>query len=167
VSLLQIAQAIEASQIGTALRESQWGFPALNLVHLIGLAIAGGTIVFWDLRLLGVGLRRAPVSKVGASLLPWTWAGFAVMFVSGSMLITIEAGRLYSNIYFRMKILFLILAGLNVLVFHRTVYRSVPAWDHAQVTPVRARMAGGLSLLLWFSILACGRAIGYSIDYGA
>jgi hypothetical protein len=66
-----------------------------------------------------------------------------------------------------MKILFLILAGLNVLVFHRTVYRSVPAWDHAQVTPVRARMAGGLSLLLWFSILACGRAIGYSIDYGA
>jgi hypothetical protein len=166
VPLLQIAQAIEASQFGTALRDSQWGFPALNLVHLIGLAIAGGTIVFWDLRLLGVGLRRAPVSQVGASLLPWTWAGFAIMFVSGSMLVTIEAGRLYINIFFRMKVLFLILAGLNVLVFHRTVYRSVPAWDQAQVAPVRARMAGGLSLLLWFSILACGRAIGYSIDYG-
>jgi len=166
MSLLQIAQATEASQLGTALRESLWGFPALNLVHLIGLAIAGGTIVFWDLRLLGVGLRRAPVSKVGASLLPWTWAGFAIMFVSGSMLVTIEAGRLYSNIFFRMKILFLILAGLNVLVFHRTVYRGVSVWDQARVAPVRARMAGGLSLLLWFSILACGRAIGYSIDYG-
>lgn len=166
MSLLQIAQAVEASQIGTALRDSLWGFPALILVHLIGLAIAGGTIVFWDLRLLGVGLRRAPVSIVGASLLPWTWAGFAVMFVSGSMLVTIEAGRLYSNIFFRMKILLLILAGLNVLVFHMTVYRSVPAWDQAHATPLRARMAGGLSLLLWFSILACGRAIGYSLNYG-
>ena len=167
MSLLQIARAIEASQLGTALRESLWGFPALNLVHLIGLTIAGGTIVFWDLRLLGVGLRHAPVSKVGASLLPWTWAGFAIMFVSGSLLVSIEAGRLYSNIYFRMKVLFLILAGMNVLVFHLTVYRSVPAWDQARVTPLRARVAGGLSLLLWFSILSCGRAIGYSLDYGA
>jgi hypothetical protein len=165
--LLQVAQAIEASRIGTALRESQWGFPALNMVHLIGLAIAGGTIVFWDLRLLGVGLRRAPVSQVGASLLPWTWAGFAIMFVSGSLLVTMEAGRLYGNIFFRMKILFLILAGLNVLVFHLTVYRGVSAWDQARVVPLRARMAGGLSLLLWFSILSCGRAIGYSLDYGA
>ena len=116
------------------LRESLFWFPALNVVHLMGLTIAGGTIVFWDLRLLGVGLRRAPVSQVGASLLPWTWAGFAIMFVSGSMLVTIEAGRLYSNIFFRMKILFLILAGLNVLVFHRTVSRSVPAWDQAHLT---------------------------------
>jgi hypothetical protein len=82
------------------------------------------------------------------------------------MLVTIEAGRLYSNIFFRMKILLLILAGLNVLVFHMTVYRSVPAWDQAQVTPLRARMAGGLSLLLWFCILSCGRAIGYSLNYG-
>ena len=82
MSLLQIAQALEASQFGTALRESLFWFPALNLVHLIGLTIAGGTIVFWDLRLLGVGLRRAPVSKVGASLLPWTWAGFAIMLVT-------------------------------------------------------------------------------------
>jgi len=167
MSLLQIAQAIEASRIGTALRESMFGFPALILVHLLGLTLAGGTIVFWDLRLLGVGLRHAPVSKVGASLLPWTWTGFAIMFISGSMLVTIEAGRLYSNIFFRMKILFLILAGLNVLVFHLTVYRGVPAWDRARVAPLRARLAGGFSLLLWFSILACGRAIGYSLDYGA
>ena len=57
MSLLQIAQAVEASQFGTALRESLWGFPALNLIHLIGLAPPGGAIVFWDLRLLGVGLR--------------------------------------------------------------------------------------------------------------
>jgi hypothetical protein len=60
----------------------------------------------------------------------------------------------------------LLLAGLNVLVFHLTVYRGVTAWDRATVTPLRARMAGGLSLALWFGLIAAGRAIGYSLDYG-
>jgi len=150
-----------------AMRESNYWFPVLNFVHLCGLLVAAGTIVFWDLRLLGVGLRRAPVSQVGKSLLPWTWSGFGVMFVSGSLLVAIEAGRLYFNIFFRLKVAFLILAGLNVLLFHYTVYRKVDAWDLAPLAPLQARLAGGLSLVLWFGILAMGRAIGYSLDYGA
>ena len=104
MSLYDVAKAIEASHLGTSMRESMYWFAALNLVHLLGLLIAAGTIVFWDLRLLGIGLRRAPVSQVGKSLLPWTRGGFAVMFLSGSLLFTIEAGRLYSNIFFRIKV---------------------------------------------------------------
>jgi hypothetical protein len=166
VSLLQIAQGVEHSQIGTAIRESMWAFPILNLVHLLGLMVAAGTIVYWDLRLLGLGLRRSAVSEVGRQLLPWTWSGFSVMFISGGLLAWCEAGRLYSNVFFRVKMLFLLLAGLNVLIFHLTVYRSVAAWDRAAVTPLRARIAGGLSLALWFGLIAAGRAIGYSLDYG-
>jgi hypothetical protein len=150
-----------------AMRESNYWFPALNFVHLCGLLAAAGTIVFWDLRLLGVGLRRAPVSQVGKSLLPWAWSGFAVMFLSGSLLVAMEAGRLYFNIFFRFKVALLILAGLNVLLFHFTVHRKVDAWDLSPRAPLQARLAGGLSLLLWFGILAMGRAIGYSLDYGA
>ena len=153
--------------MGTSMRDSTYWFPALNLVHLLGLLVAAGTIVFWDLRLLGVGLRSAPVSQVGKSLLPWTWSGFGVMFVSGSLLVVMEAGRLYSNIFFRIKVAFLLLAGINVAIFHLTVYRQVKVWDRAPVTPLRARLAAGVSLLLWFSILAAGRAIGYSLDYAA
>ena len=63
MSLYDVAKAIEASRMGTAMRESMYWFAALNLVHLLGLLIAAGTIVFWDLRLLGIGLRRAPVSQ--------------------------------------------------------------------------------------------------------
>jgi hypothetical protein len=166
VSLLQIAQEIEHSHIGTAIRESMWAFPMLNLVHLLGLTVAAGTTVYWDLRLLGVGLRRSAVSELGRQLLPWTWGGFSVMFISGALLAWCEAGRLYSNFFFRMKVLFLLLAGMNVLIFHLTVYRSVLAWDRASVTPLRARIAGFLSLFLWFCIIAAGRAIGYSLDYG-
>ena len=166
MSLFQVAQGIESSPIGTAIRESQWAFPVLNLVHLLGLTVAAGTVIYWDLRLLGFGLRRSAVSTVGRQLLPWTWGGFGVMFVSGVLLAWCEAGRLYSNVFFRFKMLLLLLAGLNVLVFHFTIYRSVPAWDHAQVAPLQARIAGALSLALWFGLIACGRAIGYSLDYG-
>jgi hypothetical protein len=167
MSLLHIAQAVEGSPLSLAMRESNYWFPTLNFIHLVGLLVAAGTIVFWDLRLLGVGLRRTPVSEVGKSLLPWTWSGFCVMAVSGSLLVVMEASRLYFNIFFRLKVVFLILAGLNVLLFHSTVYRSVKAWDLAPQAPLQARLEGGFSLLLWFGILAMGRAIGYSLDYSA
>ncbi len=167
MSLQQIAQAIEASRIGTGMRETLYWFPALNFVHLCGLLVAAGTICFWDLRLLGIGLKRTPVSRVGAALLPWTWGGFAVMIVSGSGLVLMEAGRLYGNIFFRMKMVFLILAGINVLIFHNTVYKSVGTWDQSLEAPPRARLAGACSLFLWFGIMACGRAIGYTLNYAA
>lgn len=165
MSLYDVAKAIEASRMGTAMRESMYWFAALNLVHLLGLLVAAGTIVFWDLRLLGIGLRRAPVSQVGKSLLPWTWAGFTAMFLSGSLLVIIEAGRLYNSVFFRIKVAALLLAGLNVLIFHLTIYRKVDEWDRAPTTPLQARVAGTLSILLWFCIIAAGRAIGYTLDY--
>ena len=71
MSLFEVAQAVEASPIATAMRVSNYWFPLLNLVHLSGLLVAAGTVVFWDLRLLGRGVRSAPVSDVGKSLLPW------------------------------------------------------------------------------------------------
>src|ERR1700730_3118855 len=134
VSMLQVAQGIEASHIGTAIRESMWAFPILNLFHLLGLMMAAGTIVYWDLRLLGLVRRRTAVSELGRELLPWTWGGFSVMLVSGLLLAWCEAGRLYSNFFFRTKVVLLLLAGLNVLVFHLTVFRGVSAWDHTRVT---------------------------------
>ena len=167
MSLRDLAQALEASRLSFAMRQTNYCFPLLNLVHLLGLLVAAGTIVFWDLRLLGVGLREVPVSQVGKSLLPWTWRGFGVMVLSGAFLVVMEAGRLYDDIFFRFKVAFLILAGLNVLIFHFTVYRRVASWDLSPTAPLQARIAGGLSLALWFGILAAGRAIGYSLDYSA
>ena len=94
-----------------------------------------------------------------------TWGGFGVMFVSGSLLAVIEAGRLYTNVFFRIKVAALLLAGLNVLIFNLTVYRTVESWDRAPLTPLQARVAGAFSLALWFCIMAAGRALGYSLDY--
>ena len=165
MSVLPIAQAVEASPFGVWLRESRYGFPSLIFVHLCGLLITVGTISLWDLRLLGVSLRSTPVSRVGKALLPWTWSGFVVMLLTGSGLICVEAGRLYPNTAFRIKLVLLILAFVNMLSFHLTIYRHVARWDRDAVVPLRARVAGAVSLVLWFSLLSAGRAIGYTISY--
>jgi uncharacterized protein DUF6644 len=165
MSLLEIAQALEASHFGAAIRESRYGFPSLIFLHLCGLLITVGTISLWDLRLLGAALRSTPVSRVGKALLPWTWTGFVVMLVSGSALVCVEAGRLYPNTAFRLKLALLLLAFINMSSFHLTIYRSVARWDREAVVPARARLAGAISLALWFSLLTAGRAIGYTINY--
>ncbi len=165
--LEQLAKTLEASEFSQVMKESLYWFPMLNLVHVIGLLLAAGTIAFWDLRLLGVGLKNTPVSRIGSALLPWTWTGFVIMFGSGSLLVWMRAAQYYGNTFFRLKVLFLILAGLNMMAFHLTVYRSVNQWDKDPVTPTQARIAGGISLLLWFGMMACGRAIGYTLNYAA
>ncbi len=163
-SLLAACQWLEDSQVGTAIREGAWEYAVLNFVHLLGLTFAAGTILFFDLRLLGLGLRRVPVSAVARTLLPWTWAGFAVMFVSGALLIISEATRLYANVAFRTKLVLLVLAGLNVLVFHMTVFRRVSAWDTEIGTPAQAKVAGAISITVWFGMMTAGRLIGYTLN---
>jgi hypothetical protein len=164
MTLLHAAQLLQDSALGTTIRESDWWYPLLNVVHVLALMVAAGSIMFFDLRLLGFGLRRTPVSEAAARLLPWTWGGFSVMALTGLLLISSEAERLYFNTAFRVKVVCLILAGLNMLLFHFTVFRSVSEWDRAALAPARARIAGALSLLLWVAILAAGRMIGYTLD---
>ena len=120
-----------------------------------------GTIAVVDLRLLGIALPREPVSAVLRQVLPWTWAGFTLMFVSGALLVSSEAVKLYSSLFFRIKLVLLFVAAVNAFVFHWTVYRRAATWDVASATPGRAKLAGLLSLTFWIAIVAMGRAIGY------
>jgi hypothetical protein len=162
MSLLSFCQWLEQTRGSIALHESLWAYPIVESVHVLTLCLFVGTAVMLDLRLLGVMMRRAPVSEVAERLLPWTAAGFAVMFVSGALLFYAIPVRTYLNIFFRIKVAMLILAGLNAWVFHFTVYRSVAEWDLDPVTPIGARVAGGLSLLLWAGIVVAGRMIAYN-----
>jgi hypothetical protein len=122
-----------------------------------------GSIWMVDLRLLGFGLRSRRVSEIAGRLLPWTWAGFGVQALSGVLLSISEASRLYAIPYFWVKLGFLLLAAANAMAFHTGIYRSVAAWDVATATPLRTRIAGALSLVLWTMIIAAGRAIGYAL----
>ena len=161
MTLLEFCTWLENTPLGVEIREGVWWFSLLNLVHLLGMAVAFGTIAIVDLRLLGKGIRRARVSEIATSLLPWTWAGFGVMAISGSLLVCSEAVKLSGNLFFRTKLALLAVAGLNVLIFHRTVYRRVAQWDLEPVPPRQARVAGMVSLTCWFGLMAAGRAIPY------
>lgn len=161
MSLLQICQWINDTGVATALRESDLVFPIVETVHVLAIALLAGTVAIVDLRLLGLVLKRQRVSQVAGQVLPLTWAGFAAMFVSGVLLFMAEAAKSYANPAFRVKMLLLLIAGLNPLVFHSTIFRSVAAWDEAPTTPRRARAAAVLSLTLWSGIIVAGRAIAY------
>jgi hypothetical protein len=165
VFLLSICQWIDSTRFNAILRQSNWAFPALDVIHTLGIILVAGTIMLVDLRLLGLGLRSVPVVELVARIVPATLAGFALMLVTGGLLFASEAVKMYHSPAFRIKLVLLALAGLNALIFHRTIYRDVANWDPGSIAPARARLAGLLSLVFWMAIIAAGRAIAYAPGY--
>ncbi len=153
---------LAATEWSIALHESLWLYPMVESVHVLTLCLFLGTAVLLDLRLLGVAMRRVPISQFTGQLLPWTIAGFVLMVLSGALLFYAIPVRTYLNIFFRVKVVMLILAGVNAFVFHNTVYRRLPEWDLSAAPPRGARIAGGLSLALWAGIVVAGRMIAYN-----
>jgi hypothetical protein len=152
---------LEATSIGASVRESLWLFPAIETVHLLGMAILVASVAAFDLRLLGWAMRGQRVTELARRLFPWSWAGFAVQVVTGAMLFSSEAVHVYANPAFRVKMLLICAAGVHALVFHLTIYRGVARWDESQVMPDGARIAGFLSILIWVGVVAAGRLIGF------
>jgi hypothetical protein len=158
---LSFCQWLESTPGSIALHESILGYPIVESVHVLTLCLFLGLTVMLDLRLLGKSMRNVPASVV-LRLLPWMRAGFAVMVVSGILLFYAIPVKTYLNVFFRLKLVFLLMAGCNVVLFHSTIRRSIQKWDLEAVPPVRARLAGGLSLALWSAIVVAGRMIAYN-----
>jgi hypothetical protein len=159
--LMQLCQWLYDSHFGTVIRESQFAFPLIESVHVLGIALLVGTVLLVDLRLLGVLMEEEPVSEVVSRVLPLTWCGFVVQVLSGVLLFWAKAAQYYENPAFRWKVALLLVAGLNPLVFHSTVYRGVSAWNEKHTTPIGAKIAGILSLTLWSGVIIAGRATAY------
>jgi Family of unknown function (DUF6644) len=161
MSLLRFCQWLATTRGSVIIHESLWGYPAVATVHVMALSLSVGMIAILDLRLLGVRMPRVPVSEIADRLLPWIATGFAVVILSGLLLVYSDPVRYYPNIFLRFKILVLIAAGVNAWVFHRSVYRDVAQWDLSTVAPRRARVAGMLSLSFLAVIILAGRMIAY------
>jgi hypothetical protein len=161
--LLEWCQWLQNSAVGLAISESPYLYPFIEGSHVLGLALSVGTVLWFDLRLLGVTMRGDPVSYVFRQVRPWMSIGFAIMIVTGSLLFTARATEAYASTYFRIKVGLLVLGALNVLIFHVTIDRHREQWDTAATPPTRARVAGLLSLILWFGIIAAGRIMAYNL----
>lgn len=150
------------SLIGRTIHDSSWMFPVIETVHLFGVVVLVGSASVLDLRLMGVSFKDYPVSMLAKRFLPWIWAGFVVQVVTGALLFASEATKMYGSDVFRVKMLLIAAAGVNALVFHVLAYRSVGRWERDPVAPLSARLAGVISILLWFGIVGAGRWIAYS-----
>lgn len=158
MSVLMLFTWFEKSWIGEGIRESRWLFPAIECVHLLGLAVIGGSVLAVNLSLLGLGLGRRSAAQLWHDTWPWFAGSLAVMLGSGCLLFMSEAVKLYYHQAFWVKMSALLLS----LVFTATLQRRTALADPDRVTLLRSRAVGLVSLLLWFLVGAAGRWIGFS-----
>jgi hypothetical protein len=151
---------LEHRPFAIAIAESTWLFPITETIHVLALTVVVGSVAMMDLRLLGLGNKERAASDVIATSLPWAWCAFAVAFVAGSLLFSSKAATYYATVPFRIKMVCLALAALNMLVFHFMTGRDMTTWDRGK-PPLSARLAGAFSLTLWVIIVATGRWIGF------
>ena len=158
-----IIQLMQNSSIGTGIRESLWTFTVVETTHVLALAISVGLLIWFDLRLLGFGMRHQPISVIHRQIMPWAIIGFIVMFVSGILLFWSEAEKCYRSGFFRAKIAFLFLAAFNALIFELKTKKTIEEWDKHPIPPLKARMAGWLSIISWAAVIIAGRATAYNL----
>ena len=153
----------ENSAMADNIREDDVLFPLIESVHVVAICLVIGSILAVDLRLLGLASINRSVTRVASGILPLTWAAFAVAVISGSLLFISNASKYLANGYFVAKMCLIGAAGLNVAIFHLGSAKDLPRWEKGTWLPLRVRLAGGLSILLWISVVTCGRWIGFTM----
>jgi hypothetical protein len=165
VTVLELLNRLEDTSIASAVRGDtgwEWLFPNVETLHVISLAVVFGSILMVDLRLLGITSRGSSVSNLSREVLPYTWIAFIAAVITGTMMFMSKAHIYFYNLQFELKFLFMLLAGINMLVFHFGVYRRVLTWNDARPTPFAARLAGAVSILCWGAVIFFGRWIGFT-----
>ena len=163
MSILRLCEWLENTPVGVLVRESLYGFQVLAAIHILSLTVSVGTLVWFDLRLAGLSMPRYPVATLYRRLMPWMLAGFSLMFLSGALLFTGFAAKAYGNVYFRLKLTAIGLAGLNALFYHFVTERRIAQWNDAARPPAFARMAGIISIVAWAIVIMAGRMMSYTL----
>jgi hypothetical protein len=158
-----LLEQLGETHIGTLIRENGAIFPWIEAVHVMAITLVVGSIFVVDLRLVGVASMTYPVSRLTRSLLPLTWVAFALALCSGLLLFSSQPTTYFDNFAFRLKMIMLLGAGLNMAAFHMLTARGMPMWDNQAALPMSARAAGLISILIWITIIACGRWIGFTM----
>jgi hypothetical protein len=161
--LQSFCEWLENTPLGSYISGSTWAFPTIETIHVFALVIVVGTIAIVDLRLLSVASRNRSVSQLSNDVLPITWTSFCLAAVTGGLMFSSKASHYLANWPFRIKMVLLALAGLNMLYFHFLTYRTVHKWDDAKRAPSAARLAGALSLTFWIGVVVFGRWIGFTV----
>ncbi len=159
--LLDFCVWLQHTSVGTAVRVSPWLFPTIESFHIVGLAFLVGSVARFDMRLLG-WYSGSSVTAASKATMPWALGGFLLAIVTGSLLFSSEAEGLYSNRAFRLKLIMLLLLGVNSAIFELLTRKNVHRWDVGTATPLSAKLTGIISLVLWPCVIVAGRWIAYA-----
>jgi hypothetical protein len=154
---------LQATPLAKAISENELLFPWIESVHVLAIVLVVGTISIVDLRLLGVASLDRSVSRLMQDVLPVTWGAFVVAAITGSLMFSSDAVNYAHNFFFRGKLVLLALAGLNMAVFHLVGIGDVAQWGITRQTPLSAKAAAAVSLLVWMTVVAFGRGIGFTM----
>jgi hypothetical protein len=157
---------LENSSIADNIRENDLLFPLIESTHVLAICLVVGSILVVDLRLLGLASTKWPVSRVTRAILPLTWGAFVVAVASGGLMFISNAAKYLGNGFFIAKMILIGVAGLNMVLFHFIGARDLPKWQNETRLPLAAKLAGGLSILLWVGVVVCGRWIGFTMQPG-
>ena len=157
MSPLEFFEWLQNTYWSIAIRESLLLYPLIETTHVLALCVSVGLIAIVDLRLIGLSFSNVLISEVTGKLIPWALVGFTLMVTSGLLLFYANPLKASQNLFFQIKMVALLLAGLNAFFFHAAIYRKTTTWDSLQIIPFRARLAGCASLTLWTAVLVSGR----------
>lgn len=152
---------LEGSSVSQAMRNEIWLYPIVEVVHIVGFSVLVGAVTLFDLRVLGYS-RSLAVSVLARHLLPWAMAAMLLIVPAGLLMFATQPHDFAGNRVFILKLALIALAGANALWFHLGVYRSVERWNTETTAPGIARLQALLSMLLWVSVIMCGRLLAYT-----
>ena len=162
MSLLNVLNWLQHTWWAVGIKESDFVFPLIEGSHILSLSFSVGMVMILDMRLLRISFRSQPVSLLMGQLMPWTMTGFAVMLLTGILLFAAQAVKVYGNTFFRIKMILMLLAGLNALYYQVRYYPKMAEWERTK-TPLGVRIIAVLSLILWIGVIACGRTTAYEL----
>lgn len=144
------------------MHESFYMYPVIETTHVLALTLFVGTLFVVDLRMLGYAFRLTPVSTVSGTVLPWTVVGFVIMFVTGLLLFYAIPVRTYHSVWFRIKVIMIVLAAINALHYHYRISKNRVLWDNAPKPPKSVRLTAAASIVAWVIVIFTGRMIAYN-----
>ena len=151
---------LESTGVAIAMREWTWLYPIVEISHILGFVVLVGGAFLFDLRLLGFS-PALRITDLADHLLRWSRAGVVVVLPTGFLMFITNASKLVENPVFRIKLLLIILAGINALAFRLWTSSSVERWDLNESTPLAAKLSAVFSLLAWSTVISCGRLIAF------
>jgi hypothetical protein len=151
---------LEGNSIAEAMRERRLLYPTVEIIHILGIIVLVGTAALFDLRLLGL-LNQLSVTQLSRYVLPLARRSVLAVVPAGMLMFMTNATALAANPVFRLKLILLVAALLNALVFHKWTGRRLEAWGAGRGAPVGAKVSAVLSLVIWIGVISCGRLLAF------